>query len=92
MSIEVTKDDEKRYKKLINVNKNSKTELLVSFTFVAYIIGIFYFIHLFESREYIYSTIMFICLIMIGLSLDSIIQTQKYKLMKLAETGKLKEN
>lgn len=91
MSIEVTKDDEKRFNKAINEYTHTLDEILKGMMLCTFFISGFLLIFCNVLLSKISIVLLFILMIISAFVFNYNETKNQHKLMKLAESGKLKE-
>ena len=92
MTIEVTKEDEKRYNKI--ENENTSTFEIIEYVFIYTLIALsLIYVGTHWALNFIWGARIFVAIatVFVFINLHKS-QKKTYKLMKLAETVKLKEN
>ena len=92
MTIELTKDDEKRFNKTINENTHTLDEILKGMMLCTFFISGFLLIFYNVLLSKISIVLLFILMIISAFVFNYSETKLQHKLMKIAETGKLKEN
>ena len=92
MSIEVTKDDEKRYNKAIDENTHALDNILCGILLSVFFLSAFMLLYYNVLLSKISIFLLFILMIISAFIFNYNERKNQHKLMKIAETGKLKEN